>query len=910
RLDAIKSGAIPDPDKRSRLEDAITFVGTCKDMCPEFERHEREYQQNVEKFEKIPNTEHINHSRAVKAYARPAAGVEQALPSDVRPPDVLISTLDYLIKEIVNDNDLSDSHAFVRDRTRSIRQDFTLQNNRGSEAIYAHEIIARYHILCSHQLCENENFSEQQEMEQLRKVLTSLQEFYDDMRREGTPCPNEAEFRAYHILSHLHDPDMVRQAQLLPPHIFMDPYIQAAAEIHGITRRNNDVKRRAKIQSEASPNFFSRFFKMITGPRVSYLMACLLETNFGDIRKGALKAMNKSYMEQHEGFPVRDLVTILGFDNEIECIANCEEYDLALTHYGQASVVFGRKEQATRRRVFKEGTRAIRQHRNVRIVEAKRQNYSAAQIIYGEMPGPQQSNAMAIGSQPMAPSISSRQSIAQPPIQTKTGLTLTGKPTRFGPAVPVTTGAAAGTSALGPAILNTPSRVPSTFDFGLNGPSGQSTLAPAPSISIPVTGLATPSVSQVRTRQTPSQSSLSTSFPLASTTSGPPTSFPVSNPMQTSGFAVPSLPNPSMLDFKPSAPAGFAFNAPPSVSLDSSSINTTAPAVSSSQSSFAFKMPESVSTNSLSFGGANQVSRTTAPFAIAPSTQSVSGISIPKPKPSITTGYPPSSPGFYSSTPPPPSPVSAPPISDATRIVTRRGRIYPRSVVESFFKDFLERETDRIIRMTAAQVSQEAVVERSIRRARERQSTIRNQSELIMAEIISQVADEIAEDILADLYRETKLQRKVVTQWREFTRKCHQRAEELRRRQEHFLNNVRAMGSRAGLTDGNPMASKIQEYNAKQQRIRSGSASVSRTNGQSSMELVSNKRKRLLSIGQEGSPDSALVAGLKRVVEPKRELWAPLPVLKIVESRYHGAANIRSEQQQQDMLLTKTTGPA
>ncbi|KAF9346424.1 hypothetical protein BGX26_002077, partial [Mortierella sp. AD094] len=258
REDAIRRGAIPDPEKRGRLEDAITFVGTCKDMCPEFERHEREYQQNVEKFEKIPNTEHINHARAVKAYARPAAGVEQPLPSDVRPPDILLSTLDYLIMEIVNDDDLSDSHAFVRDRTRSIRQDFTLQNNRGIEAVQAHEIIARYHILCSHQLCETEHFSEQQEMEQLRKVLTSLQEFYDDMRREGIPCPNEAEFRAYHILSHLRDPDMVRQAQQLPPHIFMDPYIQAAAEVHALTRRNNDIRRRAKIQSEASPNFFSR----------------------------------------------------------------------------------------------------------------------------------------------------------------------------------------------------------------------------------------------------------------------------------------------------------------------------------------------------------------------------------------------------------------------------------------------------------------------------------------------------------------------------------------------------------------------------------------------------------------------------------------------------------------------------
>ncbi|KAG9322757.1 hypothetical protein KVV02_007017, partial [Mortierella alpina] len=137
RKDAIRRGLIPDPNKPVRLENAITFIGT-KDMCPEFERHEREYQQSVEKFEKIPGTKSIDHGRAVKAYSRPAAGADQPLPSDVRPPPVLLSTLNYLITDIVAYGDLSDSHPFVRDRTRSIRQDFTLQNNRGIEAVQAH----------------------------------------------------------------------------------------------------------------------------------------------------------------------------------------------------------------------------------------------------------------------------------------------------------------------------------------------------------------------------------------------------------------------------------------------------------------------------------------------------------------------------------------------------------------------------------------------------------------------------------------------------------------------------------------------------------------------------------------------------------------------------------------------------
>ncbi|KAF9397700.1 hypothetical protein BGX21_008597 [Mortierella sp. AD011] len=912
REDAIRRGAIPDPEKRGRLEDAITFVGTCMDMCPEFERHEREYQQNVEKFEKIPNTEHINHARAVKAYARPAAGVEQPLPSDVRPPDVLLSTLDYLVTEIVDDNDLSDSHAFVRDRTRSIRQDFTLQNNRGIEAVQAHETIARYHILCSHQLCENENFSEQQEMEQLRKVLTSLQEFYDDMRREGIPCPNEAEFRAYHILSHLRDPDMVRQAQQLPSHIFMDPYIQVATEIHALTRRNNDIKRRAKVQSEASPNFFSRFFKLVQGPKVSYLMACLLETNFAEIRKGALKALNKSYLDQHEGFPVRDLVNVLGFDDDKECIANCEEYDLALTYYGHAAVVFGRRDQNTRRRIFKEGTRTVRQHKNLRIVESKRQNYSAAQIIYGETPGPQQINALASGSQFTTPSISSRPPVMQPPRQLHTVSASTSNISRFGPPVATAVDAAAGAPAFGSSESAIASRPAGVFDFGLSKPPGQTALTPASSISNQASGLATSSASQLRPHLGPTPNQPSLSIPFPSAVLGPSINLSAGKPTHASGFAAPSPAIPAVPNFNAPAPGGFSFNVPQLSTSASSSITSAGSILPPSQPPFAFKVPETTSAGSFTTGRATLPAAAAAtPLFTVPSPllQSVPTALTAQPKPSITTSPSISTTGSRLSTPPPPSPISAPPKSDATRIVTRRGRIYPRSVIESFLKDFLDRETGRVIRMTAAQVSQEVVVERSLHRARERQSNIRNQSELVLADVIAQVTEEITEEILADLYRETKLKKKVITQWREFTRKCRQRAEELRRRQEHFLNNVRAMGSRAGLTDGNPMAAKIREYNVKQQRIRSSPSSEG-MNGQSSMESIANKRKRMLSIGQEGSPDLALVAGLKKVVEPKRELQAPLPVLKIVESRYHSSAKDRPNQQLQDMAQTNFKGPA
>lgn len=173
REDAIKRGLIDDPDKPKALEDAQVFRGTCIDMCPLYEREQREYQNDVKRWEINQTTGRIDKELAVKAFHRPAAGNEQALPSDVRPPHILSKTLDYLIDQVVSASDLldKDTHGFVRDRTRSIRQDFTLQNERGQEAIACHERIVRFHILSLHQMCEIDGFDAHQEMEQLRKSL-------------------------------------------------------------------------------------------------------------------------------------------------------------------------------------------------------------------------------------------------------------------------------------------------------------------------------------------------------------------------------------------------------------------------------------------------------------------------------------------------------------------------------------------------------------------------------------------------------------------------------------------------------------------------------------------------------------------------------------------------------------------
>jgi len=88
---------------------------------------------------------------------------------------LLQNTLNYLFTTLLGeDPDLKATHSFIRDRTRSIRQDFSVQSEKSDISIECHERMARYHIHALHVLCATEGFSVQQEMEQMKKGSSFL----------------------------------------------------------------------------------------------------------------------------------------------------------------------------------------------------------------------------------------------------------------------------------------------------------------------------------------------------------------------------------------------------------------------------------------------------------------------------------------------------------------------------------------------------------------------------------------------------------------------------------------------------------------------------------------------------------------------------------------------------------------
>ncbi|KAI7858689.1 SAC3/GANP/Nin1/mts3/eIF-3 p25 family-domain-containing protein [Circinella umbellata] len=351
RQEAIRTGLIADPNVPMRLEDAVDFRGTCMSMCPAFELVEREVQNMLDTLE-TDAFGNVDPAKAVKRYRRSAAGNEQPLPSDVRPPPVLMKTLSYLFDNVMMENPLITSHGFLWDRTRSIRQDFTLQNIRDINAVEVHERIARFHILSLHELCEydEEKFSQQQEMEQLGKVLISLNEFYDDLRQENIILPNEGEFRAYHLIYNIRDHELAsRIMATVPQHVLDHPYLKQAYAIYKAIQRNNEIKQTAERRNKpenilAAQNYYAKLFKIIGSSETPFLLACMTEAHFAEIRKGAFKAMQRGYIFNYKGLDVEYLRQVLAYDDEKHFLTEAELYGLVIERVDDTvNIRFGQK---------------------------------------------------------------------------------------------------------------------------------------------------------------------------------------------------------------------------------------------------------------------------------------------------------------------------------------------------------------------------------------------------------------------------------------------------------------------------------------------------------------------------------------------------------------------------------------
>lgn len=277
----------------------------------------------------------------VKRFRRSAAGYDEQLPSDIRPPVVLKKTLDYLLRDVVGKNPLAQVHKFVWDRTRGIRNDFSIQQVTKKEdvkiAINCFERIARFHILSLHLLShpdqDNGGFDQHQEREQLNNTLLSLMYYYDD--NEGKILSyNEAEFRAYSIIFEIQDqrPDAYQRMSSWDPRLLLDERVKLAMDLYAAA--DNILDRRGPMRPHVpfamAHQNYSRFWALLKGDDVPYLLACTAEIYFNLVRSMALEELQKAYRQPGNGkmadWILADLVPVLGFDDEAQVSSFCVDH--------------------------------------------------------------------------------------------------------------------------------------------------------------------------------------------------------------------------------------------------------------------------------------------------------------------------------------------------------------------------------------------------------------------------------------------------------------------------------------------------------------------------------------------------------------------------------------------------------
>uniref|UniRef100_A0A452VNF4 Germinal-center associated nuclear protein n=1 Tax=Ursus maritimus TaxID=29073 RepID=A0A452VNF4_URSMA len=302
--------------KRTDLDKARTFVGTCPDMCPEKERYMRETRSQLSVFEVVPGTDQVDHAAAVKEYSRSSADQEEPLPHELRPSAVLSRTMDYLVTQIMDQKEgsLRDWYDFVWNRTRGIRKDITQQHLCDPVTVSLIEKCTRFHIHCAHFMCEEpmSSFDAKINNENMTKCLQSLKEMYQDLRNKGVFCASEAEFQGYNVLLNLNKGDILREVQ----------------QFHPAVRNSSEVKFAVQAFAALNSNNFVRFFKLVQS--ASYLNACLLHCYFNQIRRDALRALNIAYTvstQRSTVFPLDGVVRMLLF-------RDCEEATDFLNYYG------------------------------------------------------------------------------------------------------------------------------------------------------------------------------------------------------------------------------------------------------------------------------------------------------------------------------------------------------------------------------------------------------------------------------------------------------------------------------------------------------------------------------------------------------------------------------------------------
>ncbi|VUC21137.1 unnamed protein product [Clonostachys rosea] len=574
RASLTKAALIDDPTKRRTLEDAIVFRGICEDMCPEFEKIQRITELDVLGPEKNPKDNVASTQRMVKKLARSAAGQEAPLPMDVRSVPALRRTLDYLIDDLLKtDKNLPGLHGFLWDRTRAIRRDFaffsSLSPDELKTQIYVLENIARFHVTALHLLSQAgnkpEDFVEQQELEQLGKALLSLRDLYDDCNEQGITCENEPEFRAYYLVFHAHDPNIMEVLQRQwSSHLWKkSDEVRTAVSLVEALQNTKDFHGPLKpAPALAAGGPLHSYFRIVEDQAVSYTMACFAECHFASLRRSMLIALVKALArpkDETKDVNAEALNRFLRFDTADEAIEFAEAHGLTFEADPEAPNDTGRRRILLKPRQQLRHTRLQHQY-SQKLVEQKRGSHSLPSVIHNTI--------FPSGHAPVANGLQTKPALtgSQPPSNiassTKPGIP-NGIPPPAAPSIFQAPAQAANSlsTGVGFAGFSAPSQPAPGLSFAKTQPSATNVLAPSkPSDAKPsFNPFASPFQPTPASTGIAGTQTVATGVSQPAVVSGTPAANPFASAVQAQLPANPALPKfPSPSFQNPLAPASTA----------------------------------------------------------------------------------------------------------------------------------------------------------------------------------------------------------------------------------------------------------------------------------------------------------------------------------------------------------------
>ncbi|KAF1318050.1 Nuclear protein export factor, partial [Globisporangium splendens] len=345
---------------------AAAIAGSCAHMCPRAEVHERTRTREISRFERpAPHMRSSQQGKptnylAVKKYRRPAAGRIDIDPTQLRPPRVLLQTLEHLFTDVLlwpgcgfdwqspnadakprgkatpsEPSEFLALYHFVSDRVRSVRQDLTVQRIEDVVAVEAMEQIVRFYALASlraRQVLppqpsghEHAEWSEKLNDQQLASALAQLQVLYrkNDLNEEGSDDTSESqsEFVAYDTLLHADDPRAISLMLLQVPERI---------------RRSPAVKRALTLFVALQLQDFHTFFRLFS--IASPLEKSLLLKHLPAMWKSSVEMMSKAFGKQ-DRFPLDEFATWLKLLDHIEAQVLCNAMNLHMEETQQSETI-------------------------------------------------------------------------------------------------------------------------------------------------------------------------------------------------------------------------------------------------------------------------------------------------------------------------------------------------------------------------------------------------------------------------------------------------------------------------------------------------------------------------------------------------------------------------------------------